>query len=124
MEELNLELNHTYLLQYGSSNTISSGTILMITDKAYRIRWNNGLNSNDTWELKEYMTRTYTIIEDISDFVVEPKEENTLHVQTRLIQCHVCKGFGTVPDPNSTGGTQSCPLCYGSKMIPEVIDIS
>jgi len=125
MRDLKLELNHTYLLQFGSSDIVSSVTVLVITDKAYHIRWNRGLESNDTWELKDKLYRSYNIVEDISDFVVAGnKEEKVLNVKTRLVQCHVCKGFGTVPDSNSTAGTKSCPLCYGSKMIPEVTEIS
>lgn len=124
MEELNLQLNHTYLLRFGSGDTLSSATILMVSDKAYRIRWNHGLNSTDTWELKTKIDLCYSIVEDISDFMVEAKPENILQVKTKLVQCHVCKGFGTIPDTNSTGGSKSCPLCYGSKMIPEVMEIS
>jgi hypothetical protein len=125
MEELKLELNHTYLIRYGSSDIISSITVLIITDKAYHLRWNRGLESNDTWELKKRMSNDYSVIEDISDFVVDTnKEERVLNVKTKLVQCHVCKGFGTIPDNNSTAGTKSCPLCFGSKMIPEVTEIS
>jgi hypothetical protein len=125
MEELNLELNHTYLLRYGTGYTISSATVLMITDKAYRLRWNNGLNSTDTWELKSYLGSYYSIIEDVSDFVIDKQEEGKiLKVETQLVQCYVCKGMGTVPNQDSTAGTKICPLCYGSKMIPEVTKIS
>ena len=120
MKELKLELNHTYLLRYKNTDIISSATVLLITDKAYRIRWNRGMESNDTWELKSSMYDDYSIVEDISDFI----QENVLQVETTLVQCHICKGFGYVPDPDSTAGTKSCPLCYGSKMIPEVVKIS
>jgi len=124
MKELNLELDHTYLLQFGSSDIIHSITVLVITDKAYHIRWNRGMESNDTWELKDKLYRNYNVVEDISDFVVENKQDNALHVETTLVQCHICHGIGTVPDPKSTAGHTSCPLCYGSKMIPEVVKIS
>jgi|JFJP01.1.fsa_nt_gi hypothetical protein len=119
-----LELNHTYLIRFGGGDTLNSVTVLLITDKAYHFRWNHGLESTDSWELKTKIDRYYTIVEDISDFMVETKIENILQVKTKLVQCHVCKGFGTIPDNNSTGGSKSCPLCYGSKMIPEVTEIS
>lgn len=122
--ELKLELNHTYLLKFGIADGLYSVTVLLITDKAWHLRWNNGLDSYDKWEEKEVLSQNYSIVEDISDFVVEPKVENSLHVETTLVQCYVCKGFGTVPDPNSTGGTKPCPLCLGSKMIPEITKIS
>jgi hypothetical protein len=123
MEELNLELNHTYLLRYGSGYTISSATVLMITDKAYRLRWNNGMNSTDTWELKSYMGSFYSIIEDVSDFVVE-KTQTILEVKTKLVQCYHCGGLGYVPDISSTAGNKTCPSCFGSKVIPEVTEIT
>jgi len=124
MNELKLELDHTYLLQFGTGDTVSSATILLITDKAYRIRWNRGMESNDTWELKERLNKYYSVVEDISDFVVEPREETTLRVETKLVNCFICHGMGTVPDPKSTAGITTCPHCLGAKMIPEVVTIS
>lgn len=54
----NLEENHTYLVRYVSSHhsslsstTLSSITILMVTEKAYNIRWNNSMGTTTTWEL-------------------------------------------------------------------------
>ena len=117
MEEL--KLNHTYLLQYGTGELLYSATILLITDKAYHVQWNNGLESNNEWKLKELMNRNYKMLEDISDFVVE---KITSDVKVKFITCPVCKGFGTIPDEKTTGGTSPCPLCYGSKMIPESIE--
>jgi len=124
MKDLKLELDHTYLLKFGCADGLYSATVLLITDKAWHLRWNNGLNSRDAWEEKVVLSKNYSIVEDISDFVVESKEEAVLHVETTLVQCYVCKGFGTVPDNDSTAGTKSCPLCYGGKMIPEVTKIS
>lgn len=126
----NIELNHTYLLRYKYSDLISSITVLIITDKAYYLRWNRGDRSTDTWELKEKLYDDYSLVEDISDFIV--KENNnwldnpgtTLDVKTKLVQCYVCKGFGTIPDSNSTAGNKMCPLCFGSKMIPEITEIT
>ena len=67
MDELKLELNHTYLLRCGgSSDTVHSAKILMVTDKAYKICWNGG---GESWDLKRRIYTDYTLVEDISDFV-------------------------------------------------------
>ncbi|MDA3779486.1 MAG: hypothetical protein PF487_04570 [Bacteroidales bacterium] len=116
MEEL--KLNHTYLLQFGNGDMLSSVTILMVTDKAYRIQWNNN-SKHTTWEQKKIFNRNYVMIEDISDFIVEDKIST---IKTKLIKRPICHGFGYVPDEKSTGGTTPCPLCHGSKMIPESIE--
>jgi len=42
--------------------------VLIITDTAYYIRWNIGLESNDTWELKELFNRDYLTEENITKF--------------------------------------------------------
>lgn len=127
----NLTVDHTYLIKRNHSDSLDSITILLITDKAYHIRWNNGLNSTQSWETKEYMYDKHRLIEDISDFVADKpnwkdfqkEKETILDVKTKLVTCHVCKEFGYVPDNNSTAGTKSCSLCFGSKMIPEVTEI-
>lgn len=124
-----LQLNHTYLIRYGLSDIVSSVTILMITDKAYHVRWNRGLNSNDNWELKEILNRNYNMVEDISDFVLDNLQTTTgkepiLEVRTKNITCYICHGLGTVPDPNSTSGVKICPRCLGAKMTPEVTEIT
>jgi hypothetical protein len=124
MEEL--ELNHTYLIQFGVSDTIASITPLLITATAYHIRWNNGADSSDKWDLKNVFHRNWNIVEDISDFITTslPEEiipENVLHFETEFTQCYVCHGEGTVPDPKSTAGKTTCPYCLGAKMIPKLI---
>jgi len=121
----NLQLNHTYLIRGIPffSDRLNSITILLITDKAYNIKWNNGLNSTNTWELKSTIENC-VLIEDISDFVINETKTSVLDVRTKLVQCYICKGFGTIPDNNSTAGTKPCPLCLGAKMIPEVTEIS
>lgn len=60
-----LKLNHTYLLQFGSGDALSSITILRITNKAYHIQWNND-NENCTWEQKKVFNQNYNVIEDIT----------------------------------------------------------
>lgn len=121
MEEL--KLKHTYLLQFGSGDILSKVKILLITDKAYHIQWNIGMENNTTWEQKKVFNNNYNMIEDISDFVTEKTEvEDTLHVKIKLVQCHICKGFGTIPDDSITSGVTTCPLCLGVKMISETIE--
>ena len=135
MKIKDIELNHTYLVRYKLSDLISSITVLIITDKAYYLRWNRGERSNDNWELKDKIYNDYSLVEDISDFITTNNEwgvnigtisdgTTILDVKTKLVQCHVCKGFGTIPDSNSTAGTKLCPLCLGSKMIPEITEIT
>jgi len=125
MEKLNLELNHTYLLRYGHGYTISSATVLMITDKAYRIRWNNGLNSTDTWELKTYIDDYYSIIEDVSDYMKseELKEPKTLLCETTWKNCPECQGSGWLPDDQTSGGKKTCTNCWGTKKVIDVVKI-
>jgi len=116
MTELNLELNHTYLLQFGSSDAISSVTILIVTDKAYYVRWNRGHESNDTWELKSKMYRNYIIIEDISDVMKDIKFK-TLNVTN----CPECLGKGWFPDDQTTGGRKTCTNCWGNGKVVDSI---
>lgn len=129
-----LKLNHTYLLQFGSGDVLSSITILMITDKAYHIQWNND-DKNSTWEQKKVFNRNYNVVEDITDFMKDELKENLMeytnevkkklieYSKRNLITCPICHGMGTVPDEKSTAGTTTCPLCNGSKMIPESVGI-
>lgn len=132
MEEL--QLNHTYLFKYRFEDSLYSATILVITGKAYHIRWNTGMNSSQTWEDKEVFHNKYKVVEDISDFTQNTEKFNPeelhknynqkfLEVKTEWVMCHVCKGFGTVYDPNSSVMSKTCPLCNGSKQIPKVTQI-
>jgi hypothetical protein len=125
MEDLKLELNHTYLLQFGNSDVVSSVTVLVITDKAYYLRWNRGLNGNDTWELKSKMYYSYNIVEDISDYMKseELKESKTLLCETTWKDCPECQGSGWLPDDQTTGGRKICTCCWGSKKVIDVVKI-
>ena len=89
----------------------------MVTEKAYHVRWND--NESNTWEQKKVMDRNYNMIEDITNYMINDKLES---VKTKLIQCPICHGFGTVPDEKSTAATIPCPLCHGAKMIPESME--
>jgi hypothetical protein len=128
MEELKLEVNHTYLLRYGCTDTLSSITILVITDKAYKVRWNG--SGSESWELKRRMNSDYTLVEDISDFIVNERieefKQNYLNVSTKLVPCPACGGTGEIQDfsGTSTTGKNICTRCWGSKMIVEVAEIT
>lgn len=118
-----LLLNHTYLLKYGYY-ILSSVTVLNITNKAYFLRWNRGLNSVDTWEEKEYIHNKYDVIEDVSDFVQNKNcDVKYITAKTKWIQCPVCDGTGSIPNQESTSGFITCPNCFGSKMIISVSEI-
>lgn len=133
MEELNLELNHTYLIRYGNTDIISSITVLLITDKAYHLRWNRGLEGNDTWELKEKISHDYSIVEDISDFVTEkPAENYKFDITYNTIPeyyfsvteiCSNCGGSGQIQDFQSTAGTKLCPICNGSGRVTKDVNV-
>jgi hypothetical protein len=122
MEKLNLELNHTYLLQFGNSDTLSSATILLVTDKAYLIRWNRDTGGNDTWELKSRMNKYYTVVEDISDYQIDV-ESQTLKAKTTWKDCPECQGRGWCPDDQITGGRKTCNCCWGSGKVVDVVEI-
>lgn len=126
----NLVENHTYLIKYRFEDSLYSITVLVITDKAYHIRWNNGMNTSQTWEEKEVFHSKCRIVEDISDFTKirdmynrNITFENVLEIKTEWETCPICKGFGTIPDVNSTAGNKTCPLCNGSKQIPKITQI-
>ena len=128
MDDLKLDLNHTYLLRYGCTDTVHSITILMITNEAYKIRWNGGSGS-ETWELKRRVYADYSLVEDISDYLVPivPKPEDfKFHHEFDfdnikwhpyfLVEetCKVCGGFGKVHNTNTTSCYKLCPACNGS----------
>lgn len=135
----NLEENHTYLVRYVSSHhsSLSSITILMVTEKAYNIRWNNSMSSTTTWELITNVNSEYELIEDISDQLKDKKEYpfifdvgfyNEKEIMERINKlskyidftkkpCPYCSGNGYVPDSTSTAGTKICPKCNGGKIL-------
>jgi hypothetical protein len=117
-----LQLNHTYLIKHvGLSDILSSIKILLVTNEAYYIRWNSGLDIHDEWITKHHMELYHYLVEDISDFITTEKKSET-PPQYKWVQCYVCKGFGTIPDNTSTGGIKLCPLCNGAKMVVDTIE--
>ena len=141
MDDLKLEVNHTYLLRYGCTDTLSSVTVLMITDKAYKVRWNG--SGSETWEIKRRMYSDYSLVEDISDFVASnPEEKQSIKenpfnwsyftysdipkCQPYFLveeQCPTCGGTGTVHDTHTTSSYITCPDCNGSKKKSKKVEI-
>lgn len=136
MKATDLQKDHTYLLQFATQQTLTSVTILMVSEKAFNVRWNNN-NLHETWELADKFCNYYTLIEDITNLSehedkhwvkdlprIDVNKPTTIATSTKLIKCHICHGMGTVRDTRSTAGTITCPACNGAKMIPEVITLT
>lgn len=125
MDELNLELNHTYLLRYGCTDTVSSVTVLLITDKAYQIRWNG--SGSECWELKRRMCADYSLVEDISDFVASKQEDLKFDITYKVVDvaqlCPICGGTGQVPNTDLTACYKTCPACNGNGKKSKRVDI-
>lgn len=136
MEKIMKTLNEgsTYLVEKNFSNTVESVTVLLATKKAYQLKWNSG-NNPITWEYKKDFNQNYILVENITKKLQQTLGEvksttnkfnvnvNPPEIKTKLVQCHICHGMGTVPDPKSTAGTAVCPLCLGGKMIPDTTEI-
>jgi hypothetical protein len=141
-----LQLNHTYLIRYGSNtDMLNSVTVLMITDKAYQLRYNIDQNSSSSWMQKDYFERNYTVVEDISEFLIKIKMGDlkfdnpedlkfniTYHVNDKLIFnphflveeiCPICSGSGQVRDCSSTSAWKPCSACNGSGKKTKRVDI-
>jgi hypothetical protein len=133
MEKIMKTLNEgsTYLVEKKFSNEVESVTVLLATKKAYQLKWNSG-NNPITWEYKKNFNQNYLFVENITQKSQQTLGEvkstttkfdiNPPEIKTKLVQCYICHGMGTVPDPKSTAGTASCPLCLGAKMIPESVE--
>ena len=124
-----LLLNNTYLLSH--NGIIESITILSVTNKAYKIRWNEHTNKTILWELKESFMKNYSIIENITNHCTLNDLNNvktaldtdpTTHekiIEIDWVDCPNCNGIGTVPNPNSTVMIKTCPVCYGNTKVPK-----
>jgi hypothetical protein len=124
MDDLKLDLNHTYLLRYGCTDTVSSVTILMITNEAYKIRWNG--SGAETWELKRRVYADYSLVEDISDYLIPKPEDFKFDITYRdvvvkwhpyfLIEetCKICNGSGEVHNEHTTSCYKICFDCSGT----------
>ena len=95
----------------------------MITDKAYKVRWNG--SGSETWELKRRIYSDYSMVEDISDFVAPKPEDLKFDITYKDVDvkwhpyfleteiCTMCGGSGQIPDDKSTAGTKLCMSCGG-----------
>ena len=86
------------------------------------------MNTSQTWQDKENFHSKYTVVEDISDFLVEKIDyqqlhKNNLEIKTEWETCPICKGFGTIPDISTTAGSNICPHCNGGKQIMKITQI-
>ena len=118
MDDLKLVLNHTYLLRYGCTDTVSSVTILMITNEAYKIRWNG--SGSETWELKRRVYADYSLVEDISDYLTPKQEDFKFDITYKDVNvkwhpyflveetCKICGGSGY------TSVYKTCSACNGT----------
>jgi len=117
MLEEKLVQGNTYLIKYGSSSSMSQITVLMVTDKAYQFRYESGTTG---WVEKREFERDYSIIENISDFMVKELQKNfddTITFATEYETCPVCHGTGQVPNSQTTAAFITCPLCQGNKRV-------
>ncbi len=128
-----LKESNTYLVEKKYSNVVDCITILIITKKAYQIRWNTS-ESPITWEFKENFNNKYFLIENITEKMTNKLDYTKLNLDfTKLNtgptsiqykQCPICQGIGTLPSSNTTTGTKICPQCFGSKQTIEKVEIS
>ena len=113
-----LYLNHTYLIK--KDNKLSSVTVTLITERAYYIRWNNGLETLYTWELIDEFCEKWYYIEDITSQFTNLDLLNLdllNHDMIKIIDCPICDGNGYVDDKSVTSGKKLCHRCNGNKRI-------
>ena len=120
MEE-SLTVNNTYLVRYGNGGSISQLTVLMVTDKAYQFRYESGSTG---WMLKDRFELDYSVIENITDFIVQEAMKNydgtfttTEFVVAEYETCPVCHGTGQIPNKDTTAMFTTCPLCQGNRRV-------
>ena len=131
-----LKKNHTYLIKPSySSGNVKSITVLVISDKAYKLRWNNNCNDNIEWILKNFLDSDYYFIEDITDIVIPKPEElkfdivykvNNFKFRPYFLEsesCPFCGGSGQLPDDKSTAGSKICMSCGGCGHKIKRVDI-
>jgi len=106
---------HTYLIRSVSSRLkLSSITILLATNTAFYVRWNNGLESTDTWEFTTRFQEEYCFVEDITYFMFETQTQTQTYATK---PCSNCNETGIVLDYTSSSNTKVCPHCWGTKRV-------
>jgi hypothetical protein len=120
MAKEELVQGNTYLIKYGSGSTILHVTVLMVTDKAYRFKYETGSIS---WVERSEFNRDYNVVENITDFILKEKiKESDIPVKevtysTEYETCPICHGTGEVPNVQTTAAFVTCPLCQGNKRV-------
>ena len=135
-----LKENHTYLIRLSySSDNVKSITVLIISDKAYKLRWNNDRNDRTEWVLRCSLDSDYSFVEDITDIVGNKLEEKDFKFDKTLLglpnslyyynyndeikwhphffveePCKTCSGSGQVYNPLLTSCKKTCPICNGT----------
>jgi hypothetical protein len=137
-----LKENHTYLIRPSySSGDVKSITILVISDKAYKLRWNNDCNDHIEWILKSSLDSDNYFVEDISDILGNKSKEkdfkidkdfkfyyngNEIKWQPHFFvaeTCETCGGEKKIPDSQTTSCYKTCPACNGTGKQPKKVDI-
>ena len=128
-----LKENHTYLIRTSYySSSVKSITILVISDKTYKVRWNNDCNDHIEWILKSSLDSDYYFVEDISDILGNKSKEKDFKIDKDFkfyyngneikwqphffVQeiCETCGGSGQIHDDQTTSCKKTCPICNGT----------
>jgi hypothetical protein len=114
----NLLENHTYLVKkWYTTNDVNSITALLITNEAYKVRWND--SNYIGWLLKKEFNDDYKLIEDITVILNDKPEKPQFNIKTNPFfimdeDCSACNGTGQISSPEFTTGTRMCYACNGS----------
>jgi hypothetical protein len=118
-----LKENHTYLIRPSySSGNVKSITILVISDKAYKLRWNNDCNDHIEWILKSSLDSDNYFVEDFKFYY----NGNEIKWQPHFFvaeTCETCGGEKKIPDSQTTSCYKTCPACNGTGKQPKKVDI-
>ena len=124
LEENVLKAEHTYLIKQKISidmlpTELNSITVLLATNTAYHIRWNDTNAKATSWWLKKQIHDEYELIEDITNAInatTSPSITTSLS-NAKYKSCPICNGLGTILSPETTTGSKTCPVCNGGGVI-------
>ena len=111
-----LVVNGTYLIKRFGNHDIFQINVLLITERAIKIEYENG---NIQWFYIEDFESDYTFVEDISNFMIHQPNTNIDFTKINMDifePCTVCNGEGTLLSNKSSSGKIICPSCFGSKI--------
>jgi hypothetical protein len=137
-----LKENHTYLIKSSyTSDSVKSITVLFISEKAYKVRWNNDCNNYTEWTLRSSLDSNYSFVEDITDIVGNKSDEKDFKIDKDFNffynnseikwhphffveeTCETCGGEKKIPDSQTTSCYKTCPACNGTGKQPKKVDI-